>query len=144
MPSAANTVTVNRSPQDVFTFLADGANAPLWRPGVIDIGLISGSGVGARWKQGVRGPGGRRIDADYEVTASDPGQRLEFVAVAGPVRPRGAYVLEPVPEGTRLTFSLSADLGGLKGLLMGRAVQSTMNAEVAALATLKRVLEAAS
>ena len=41
-----------------------------------------------------------------------------------------------------LTFSLSADLGWLKGLLMGRAVQASMDAEMAALDNLKRILEA--
>ena len=141
MPSATNTVTIARPPGVVFAFVSDGLNAPKWRSGVLDIALVSGNGVGAEWKQGVKGPGGRRIDADYVITAYEPGRRLAFRATAGPVRPTGDFTLEAVPEGTNLTFSLDAELAGIKKLLMGGQVQKTMDAEVAALARLKEVVE---
>lgn len=144
MPSASRTVTSDRPPAEVFAFVADGTTALRWRAGVTDIALESGSGVGARYRQGVRGPGGRRVAADYEVTAFEPGRRLAFAATAGPVRPTGEYRLEPEAAGTRLTFTLEATVGGLKGLLMGRAVQSSMDAEMAALDRLKAVLEGAA
>src|SRR4051794_11770056 len=115
MPSASRTVTIARDPQDVFDFVGDGSTGPRWRPGVIDLRLASGSGLGARYEQGVKGPGGRRVAADYEITAWEPPTRLAFAGVAGPVRPTGEYRLVPVPEGTRLTFSLDATLGALKG-----------------------------
>jgi hypothetical protein len=41
-----------------------------------------------------------------------------------------------------VTFSLEAELGGIKKLLMGGAVQKTMDAEVAATERLKSILEA--
>lgn len=144
MPSATRTITIRRPPEDVFAFVADGTTTAQWRPGVTDIRLASGSGLGARYEQGVKGPGGRRIAADYEITAWDPPRRLAFEATAGPVRPSGEYRLEAVPEGTRLTFSLEAVVGGLKGLVMGRAVQGTMDAEMRGLDRLKTVLEAGS
>ena len=90
----------------------------------------------------MKGPGGRRIAADYEITAWEPPTRLAFKAIAGPVRPTGEYRLAEAGGGTTVTFSLDAQLGGLQKLLMGGAVQSTMNAEVANLARLKAVLEA--
>jgi uncharacterized protein YndB with AHSA1/START domain len=142
MPSASRTVTISRPPAEVFALVADGTTAPRWRPGVTDVALVSGSGLGARYRQGVKGPGGRRVAADYEVTAWDPDRRLAFAATAGPVRPTGEYRLESVDSGTRLTFSLDARIGGLKGLLMGKAVQSSMDAEMAALDRLKALLEA--
>jgi carbon monoxide dehydrogenase subunit G len=141
MPSASNTTTIGRPPADVFAFVADGLNASRWRPGVLDIALTSGSGLGAVYRQGVKGPGGRRIAADYEITGYEPDRSLSFRAIAGPVRPTGDYRLEAVPEGTRITFSLDAELSGIKKLLMGGAVQKSMDAEVASLATLKGVLE---
>jgi len=141
MPAATRTITINRSPADVYAFLLDGTTAPSWRPGVLDVALKSGSGVGAVYAQGVKGPGGRRIDADYEITDLQPGKRIAFKAIAGPVRPTGSYDLVATGAGTTLTFSLDAELGGLKKLLMGGAVQSTMNAEMAALDRLKAVLE---
>jgi hypothetical protein len=42
-----------------------------------------------------------------------------------------------------VTFSLDAELGGLKKFLLGRPVQGSMNAEMAALDTAKQLLEGA-
>ena len=130
MPAATYSTIVPSPPDAVFAFIANGENARSWRPGVLDIKLVSGSGAGAAYAQGVRGPGGRRIAADYEVTAYEPPHRLAFRATAGPVRPEGEYRVEAAPEGSRVTFTLSAELGGIKGLLMGRSVQKTMDEEV--------------
>lgn len=141
MPEARHQVTIRRPASEVFGFISDGMNGPKWRPGIVDIAHVSGSGVGAVYKQGVKGLGGRRIDADYRVTADEPNARLAFEAIAGPVRPTGEYVLEEVEDGTRLTFALQAELSGIKKLLMGRAVQKTMDAEVAATERLKSLLE---
>ena len=92
MPAAERTITINQPPSAVFAVIADGAKATLWRPGVLDVALASGSGVGAIYRQGVRGPGGRRIDADYEVTALEPDRRLD----SGP---------SPAPSGRRARSS---------------------------------------
>jgi carbon monoxide dehydrogenase subunit G len=141
MPSANYSVMVNRPPSEVFAFVADGEKCPQWRPGVLDIKRVSGDGVGTKYSQGVKGPMGRRIAADYEVTVFEPDRRLEFQTLTGPARPHGRYDLEPVEGGTRLTFSLDAQLTGLSKLLMGSAVQKTMDSEVRTLDNLKRVLE---
>ena len=143
MPSAEHQVTIARPVADVFTFVADGLNGPKWRPGVLDIALVSGSGSGSVYRQGVKGPGGRRIAADYEITVYEPNRRLAFRTIAGPVRPSGEFGFDEVDGGTRLTFTLGAELSGLKKLLMGGSVQKTMNAEVAATERLKQVLESA-
>ena len=141
MPAAARSIVINRTVDDVWTFVTDGSNATKWRSGVLDVSKVSGNGVGEIWKQGVKGPGGRRIDADYEVTAWESLRHMAFRAIAGPVRPAGEYRFEEEDGGTRLSFELDATLSGLKGLLMGRAVQSTMDAEMAALDRLKATLE---
>ena len=142
MPSAERDVTIARPVTEVFAFVADGLNAPKWRPGVLDISLVSGSGLGAVYKQGVKGPGGRRIDADYRITAHEPNRRLSFEAIAGPVRPIGQFAFDDVNGATHVRFALQAELGGIKKLVMGGAVQRTMDAEVAALERLKHLLEA--
>jgi uncharacterized protein YndB with AHSA1/START domain len=141
MPSAERTITINRPVDEVFTFVADGRNAKLWRSGVLDVDLVSGAGLGARYSQGVRGPGGRRIAADYEVTEYEPSSKIAFRATAGPVRPTGSFTFEGIGTGTALTFRLDAALGGLQKVLMGGAVQSTMNAEMGALDRLRDLLE---
>ena len=141
MPSARNEILINRPRDDVFAFLADPENDPQWRSGVLDLTRVSGHGVGARYAQGVKGPGGRRIAADIEITELTPSQTIAFHTVSGPVRPRGRYVLAAADRGTRVRFELEDDMRGLKRL-MAPMVQKTMNDEVGQLAQLKRVIEA--
>jgi uncharacterized membrane protein len=141
MPSAERTITINRPVDEVFNFVADGRNAKQWRSGVLDVDLMSGSGLGARYSQGVKGPGGRRIPADYEITAFEPNSKIGFRATAGPVRPEGSFTFETMGTGTILTFALNAEVTGWKRFVMGGAVQSTMNAEMGALDRLKDLLE---
>jgi uncharacterized protein YndB with AHSA1/START domain len=83
MPQAQHSVTIRTPVEVVFAFVADGEKCPEWRPGVIDINRVSGDGVGTRYAQAVKGPMGRRIAADFEITVFEPNQRLEFRTVAG-------------------------------------------------------------
>jgi uncharacterized membrane protein len=141
LPSAERTISIRRPADQVFRFLADGRTATQWRSGVIDVSKVSGDGVGSVYRQVVRGPGGRAVDADYEITALEQDRRIAFKTIAGPVRPQGEFALEPMGDATILTFTLEARLSGLKRLLLGGLVQSTMNAEMRALDQLQEVLE---
>jgi uncharacterized protein YndB with AHSA1/START domain len=140
MPQAQTTITIQKPVSEVFAFVLNHDNDPQWRPGVVEIRKTSGEGVGERWYQRVKGPGGREIPADIEITALEPNRVLAFRAVEGPVRPEGRYELAEENGSTRLSFSLSAELKGLKKL-MSPMVQKQMNAEVGNLDNLKRVLE---
>jgi uncharacterized membrane protein len=141
VPYAERTISIRRPIDQVFRFLADGRTATQWRSGVIDVSKASGEGVGAVYRQVVRGPGGRAVDADYEITALEQDRRIAFRTIAGPVRPEGEFALERMGDATILTFTLDAKLSGWKRLLLGGLVQSTMNAEMAALDRLQEVLE---
>ena len=140
MPEEPDTITIARPAGDVFAFLADAENDRQWRGGVIEMTRSGGQGVGATYRQVVAGPGGRRIDADVEITEFVPGQRIGFRTTRGPVRPTGSYDLRAGDGGTVVTFRLAATLGVVKKL-MGPMVAKTMKSEVAALAELKQVLE---
>ena len=140
MPKAINEIVINRPRDDVFAFLADPENDPQWRGGVLDLKRVSGSGIGARYAQHVKGPGGRRIPADIEITELTPGKTIAFQTITGPVRPRGRYLLAANNGGTRVRFELETELKGLKRLI-GPTVQKTMNNEVGQLDSLKRVIE---
>lgn len=97
-------------------------------------------GVGATYKQGVRGPLGRRIPADIQITELEPDRLIGFRTIAGPVRPEGRYELEPSDSGTRVTFSLQAEVAGVTKL-MSKTVAKAMQSEVGALENLRTVLE---
>ena len=142
MPSAKNSVTIARPAADVFAFLADGENEPTWRSGVKEIHREGGApAVGTIYRQKLAGPMGRTVPGDVEITTFEPDRRIAFRVIAGPVRPNGQYDIEPVDDrSTRVTFSLEATLSGLKKTMNGM-VQKSMDAEVAALADLKRVME---
>jgi uncharacterized membrane protein len=142
MPHAENTITIGRPIEAVFAYLADGTNNPRWRSGVLSIERASGlDGVGATYRQKLRGPGGRTIDGDYRVTRFEPPNCLEFEVVAGPARPTGRFALtEESPGRTTVTFSLDLQPTGLMRLMSGM-VAKTMRSEVRQLSTLKADLE---
>jgi uncharacterized membrane protein len=141
MPSAERTITIERSPDVVYAFFTDHGNDKKWRPNVVEIEPVKGAPVGTRIHQVIKGPGGRGLGADIEITANELPARYSFQVVAGPVRPRGDFRFSPAGDGTEVRFSLAADLSGLKKLLMSRAVQRSMDGEMAGLGTAKRVIE---
>ncbi len=145
MAHAEERITINRPVDDVFNFVLDGMNNQRWRPAVIDIQQVSGkpAGVGAVYKQGLKGPGGRRIDGDYEIVELRPNELIAFQVIAGPARPTGTYRFEPVGGATRVTFTLHFEPKGL-ARLMDPMITSTMRSEVATLTNLKVHLEGQS
>ena len=144
MPQAEHSVQINRPPGAVFAFFADSENDPQWRPLVKEITRNGPIGPGMSYRQRIAGPGGRAVPADFEVTAYELDTHLAFRVTAGPVRPVGDYSFRPVAEGTEVTLKLSAELSGVKKLIMSRPLQKAMESEVAGLDRAKQVLESQS
>ena len=142
MPSAQRTVVIGRPVEEVFAFFADPAKDQRWRPQVKEISASGPMAVGATIHQVVAGPGGRGIPADIEVTAYEPPTRYAFRVTAGPVRPAGEYRFAPAAGGTEVTFTLSAELSGVKRFVMSKPVQGSRDGEMASLDTAKALLEA--
>jgi uncharacterized membrane protein len=142
MAHAEASITIDRPISAVFEFVLDGLNGPLWRPSVADVERVAGtsSGVGAVYKQGLKGPGGKRIAGDYTITECTPHELIAFQVIAGPARPTGTYRFEAAGSGTRVTFILDYQPKGL-GRLMDPMINQTMRGEVATLANLKAYLE---
>jgi uncharacterized protein YndB with AHSA1/START domain len=142
MPSAQRTLVIARPVSAVFAFFTDPANDVKWRSHVKEMSAEGPIAVGSRVHQVIAGPGGRGIPADLEITAYERDQRYAFDVVAGPVRPRGDMRFAPTAEGgTEMTFTLGAELGGLKKLLMSKPVQKSMEGEIADLDKAKALLE---
>src|SRR5260370_28851236 len=119
MLHAEHSVTMDRPSRDVFDYLADGTHNRDWRNGVIEIERVSASeGAGATYRQVLSGPGGRRIDGDYQVTVFERPSRLEFLVTAGPARPTRAFELTETPgHGTLGRFALDLQSAGLMKLM---------------------------
>ncbi len=130
MAHAQQTVLVSRPIAEVFAFLADGTNNPKWRTGVVDIRLVSGSGLGAEYEQSMRGPGGRTIRGDYRLIRFDQPQRLDFEVTTGPARPVGSFLLRSLSDdSTDVTFSLDLKPRGAM-VLMAAMINKQVAAEV--------------
>jgi uncharacterized protein YndB with AHSA1/START domain len=139
LPEAEHSITVARPIEEVFAFLADAENDPRWRGAVLDIARVEGEGVGARYRQGVKGPMGRRVPADFEITEYAPPRAIGFRGTAGPVRPEGRYELEPVDGGTRVRFSLAFQPRGF-AKLMTPGIARAMRGEVQAIERLPEAM----
>lgn len=140
MIRASNSLLIARPVEEVFKFVANGENDLKWRPAVVDVMRISDPGLGAIYRQRVRGPLGRQVRADYRVTDYEPNKALAFVAIAGPVRPRGKYYFSEKAGNTELTFSMECQPKGL-GRFLSKGVGKAMKNEVGNLDNLKRLLE---
>ena len=141
MPSAQRSVVINRPRREVFDFFTNPINESRWRTHLKEVSASGPVGVGSRVHQVVKGPGGRGIPADIEVTVYQPPERYAFRVVAGPVRPTGEYRFAGVGDTTTVSLSLEAQMSGLKKLLMSRAVQKSMDGEMRALSRAKALLE---
>jgi len=75
------------------------------------------------------------------VTAYEPSSHYAFKVIAGPARHIGEFRFAPAGEGTQLSFSLSAELGGIKKLIMSKSVQQAMDSEMASLDKAKALIE---
>jgi uncharacterized membrane protein len=142
MSHADKTIVIRSPVNEVYEFILDGENSLKWRPSVMDVKLLTAEplGVGTRYKQGLKGPGGR-IDGDYEIVECRPNEWIKFQVTAGPARPTGTYKFEPVAGGTRVTFALDYEPKGF-AKLMAPMIRRSMESEVANLENLKEYLEA--
>jgi len=141
MPTASRTIEIAAPIETVFAFFSDPSKDPTWRAAVKEMHAEGAPAVGATVRQVIAGPGGRSIDADLRITEYTVPTRYAFATIAGPVRPVGSYTFAEVPSGTLVTFELSAELRGLKKLLMGGPVQKSMDGEMAAFDRAKSLLE---
>ena len=142
MAHGENTVSIDRPVGEVFQFILDGDNNKLWRDSVTDIERTTAKpdGVGATFKQGAKGPCGKRIAADYEITKCEQDKTISFKVIRGPARPLGNYTFEKDGASTKVTFTLHYEPKGL-AKFMDSMINKTMQDEVGALSKLKTHLE---
>jgi carbon monoxide dehydrogenase subunit G len=120
MPVVEESVFIARPPQEVFDFLVRSENIPVWDSSVVKAEQITEGPPGP----GTRGKGtskimGRHFDWVVETTDFDPPKRTVVRSVEGKFDFTVTNTLEPVGDGTRLTFRIDADsgLGGIFGKL---------------------------
>src|SRR5262245_12923463 len=139
------TIDVERSPNDVFVFVAEPRNMPRWYEAVeVVTELAPGTPTRAARYQITRSLPGGRVDNVVEVNASKPTGTVSFESREGPTPFRYRYTIEPNGEASRLTLDADISSEGLPGPLAKldavatRAFKRGMQDN---LAELKRLLE---
>ena len=114
------TITIGRTPEEVFEYISDVRNDVHWRTGIVESDLRSDPPVGSG-SVGFARAG--KIETVYKITTFEPGKRVDWEFIEGPFKGHGGYRLESTDSGTR--FTLVADIkpsGAMRllGPLFGR------------------------
>jgi uncharacterized membrane protein len=142
MQAFENIVTIRKPAEEVFAFLADFENIPMWNYAIEETSKVSAGlvGVGSRYRQTRSVPS--RSAEDFEVTVFEPARRLAIHGQIGPFQARISYVLEAVPGATRLVNNVKLDTSPPALRLVAPLAAPKIKAAVAEnLGKLKLVLE---
>jgi hypothetical protein len=142
MATFENTVTIRTAVEDVFAFLADFENIPIWNYAILETKKTSPGpvGVGTTYRQ-LRSIPSRREES-FQVTGFAPTSRLEVHGDIGPFTATISYLLAPTDDGTRLTNVVALEPASGPLRLAARLAASRVKTAVAAnLNTLKQHLE---
>lgn len=142
METFRNTLTIDRPVEDVFAFLAEFENVPMWNYAIEQTVKTSPGPVaaGATYRQTRSVP--RRAEEEFEVTLFEPPSRIAIQGQIGPFRTQATYVLEPVGSATRLTNEVDLEPSSVALKLVAPLAVRRVKAAVATnLGKLKQLLE---
>jgi len=111
-------IPVERSPDDVFAFIADPANRPKYQRNVAGSRVVGDRPVraGSTFEEVLK-MGPWKLRTAGEVIAYEAPRRCVIAARNGMVNYRGEFAVEGTPGGTRLTISGSVELVGWRRIL---------------------------
>ncbi|MGI8631140.1 MAG: SRPBCC family protein [Solirubrobacterales bacterium] len=123
---------IQRPVEEIFAYMSNAENDKEWRPNVIEIEQVSPGehGVGTEYRQVVKGPMGKALDADLRYTAFEPNKRLAFDTITGGVRPSGVIeftALSPTSTEVQITLTWEPKGGARMGApIVGRMLESSL------------------
>jgi carbon monoxide dehydrogenase subunit G len=137
----ANTITVERSPHDVFEFVSDLENVPRWNYAIVETRMTSDGPVrvGTTYRQVRSLPS--RSEETLQVTELEPDRRFAVQGGLGPFEGTLTYEFEEVSGNTRLTNKADLRARGIMKLAAPIVSGRVREAVAANLDTLKRLLE---
>jgi hypothetical protein len=142
MPAFENTVTIQKPAEEVFAFLADFKNIPMWNYAIEETSKTSTGpvGVGTRYRQTRSVPS--RSTEDFEVTVFESASRLAIQGQIGPFRATISYVLEAKIGATTLVNSVELHPSQVMPKLLAPLATPRIKAAVAQnLGQLRMILE---
>jgi len=141
MAKTERSTTIAKPPEEVFPYLFDDDKVPQWTTGLqryerLDSGPLR---AGSRFHETLD-VSGQRIDGELEITRYDPPRGAESRTEVRGVDLIFTYDVQLDGAGTRLTQSVEAKGGGLKGRVLIPVIQPhlerKLEADLAALASL--------
>ena len=137
-----HSIEIARPVEEVFAFVSDVRNNPLWCGAFVESTVTSGDGVGvgSTSRHVVRFLG-KRIEADAVITDFVPNRRSCIRTTTGPIPTRGCRTVEPVEGGARVTQTIEASPGRFFGLAERIVVRIGAHQIETDLLALKYILE---
>ena len=142
MINLKETITISRSPSEVFAFVADLSNFPKWRANLVSFKVLTAgpTEVGTRCTEVIQ-VGPMRVPGSCDVTEFSPGRMMAFKAVSKGIIYDGRILVEPWEKGSKLTLTGDVQPSGLPKLIqpiLKRKLQSGIKNEVR---SIKEVVE---
>ena len=133
-------ILINRPQQEVFDFVMNLENDPKWQGSIESVEQTSNGkiGAGSTWRYFTKFLG-RKAETEIQLTSYDPPNGASVKTVNGPVPFENTYKFESNGNGTQMTISGQAEIGGFFKLaegLAGKQLEKQMEADAAALKTL--------
>jgi uncharacterized membrane protein len=138
----SKSIMINRPQQEVFDFVTDLSNDSKWQSSIVSVERTSDGpiGAGSTWVYKLKFLG-REMEAEIELTGYDSPNQASVKSINGPVPFENTYQFESNGNGTQMTFSGQAEIGGFFKMaegLVGKQFEKQMEADGAAL---KKLLE---
>jgi uncharacterized membrane protein len=113
MTKLEHSVVINRSTEDVFNYVTDFDNLPMWMSELMKAKQNPEGAVGVGTTiSAVATPLGRRAESTLEVIEYEPNQKVTIKSISGPVETKDQFTLEPVGGATKINRVTEADMGG--------------------------------
>lgn len=134
------TTLIARPPDEVFAFITDPANTPVWAPAVLESRSEGPIRLGGRGTE-VRRFMGRKLELAWEITQYEPGRGYGYRYPGGPIPLETAFALEPDPRGTRLICTTDLRPRGLLKLLTPLILREAKREDAENFRRLKQAIE---
>jgi hypothetical protein len=135
-------VVVSKSPAEVFAFVADLRNEPLWHVDLTSVPPDTepeptvGKPIPVKFT-----PFMGQTDGIFTAEEVIPGSKIVYRAELAGIRPRITYLVEPVDSGARFTRSVDLHLTGVLSLMTPVMALMVPRRNKVFVQNLKRVLE---
>ena len=143
MANYEQSVWINRPVEEVFEYATNPENEPLWNTGMQESEITSEGPLGVGTKvRSVSHVLGRTVETTWEVTEYEVNRRKAVKSTSGPIPFEATSVFESVEGGTKLTFTIQAEAGGIFRLIAPVIIRMGKGQTENSFANLKQLLEA--